>query len=158
MRLRNLSVFRVDLHIGFLVPSRILYVVYHNLLMVCFFLLLAFNWIDCTLTEHILFFYLGLPPLVSRRILEILTYLATNHFSVSNLLFYFDSSSLAFKYPSSTLLDQTVNKGKEKISDAMVTSNLLDSSLKEHRPLLLFLKLLNRPLFLRSSVHLEQAC
>lgn len=96
----------------------------------------------------------GLPPLVLRRILEILTYLATNHSAVANILFYFDPllvpDSFSPKY-SETKKD----KGKEKIVEG-ASSNPLGNSQKGDVPLILFLKLLNRPLFLRSIAHLEQ--
>ncbi|KAJ6831287.1 E3 ubiquitin-protein ligase UPL1-like [Iris pallida] len=96
----------------------------------------------------------GLPPLVSRRVLEILTYLATNHSSVANILFYFDSS-LTSDCPTNALVDAEVEKSKEKLFES---KDILDveSSSKSDIPVILFLKLLNRPLFLRSSAHLEQ--
>ncbi|KAG9448576.1 hypothetical protein H6P81_008541 [Aristolochia fimbriata] len=91
----------------------------------------------------------GIPPLVSRRILEILTYLATNHIAVANILFYFDAP---FTSESPNLIQSNdKQKGKEKMEEE--TSK---SSQKGDVPLILFLKLLNRPLFLRSSAHLEQ--
>ncbi|XP_068643121.1 E3 ubiquitin-protein ligase UPL1-like isoform X2 [Aristolochia californica] len=91
----------------------------------------------------------GLPPLVSRRILEILTYLATNHIAVANILFYFDAPSPS-ECPNLAQSNDK-EKGKEKMEEEM-----LESSQKGDIPLILFLKLLNRPLFLRSSAHLEQ--
>ncbi|KAJ6886418.1 E3 ubiquitin-protein ligase UPL1-like isoform X1 [Populus alba x Populus x berolinensis] len=95
----------------------------------------------------------GLPPLVLRRVLEILTYLATNHSSIANMLFYFDPS-IVLEPPSPKYLETKIDKGKEKIGDG-------DNSLKplgntDNVPLILFLKLLNRPLFLHSTTHLEQ--
>ncbi|KAL4579973.1 hypothetical protein LXL04_016144 [Taraxacum kok-saghyz] len=91
----------------------------------------------------------GLPPLVLRRVLEILTYLATNHSSVANLLFYFDSSlvpeSLSLKYH-----DRKNDKGKEKVVEEGEGSD------GGEIPILLLVKLLNQPLFLRSIAHLEQ--
>ncbi|XP_019051618.1 PREDICTED: E3 ubiquitin-protein ligase UPL1-like isoform X2 [Nelumbo nucifera] len=96
----------------------------------------------------------GLPPLVSRRVLEILTYLAANHSSVANILFYFDPSLIP-ESPSTTLPEVKKEKGKEKIVEGLALSNPLDASQKDI-PLILFLKLLNQPLFLRSSAHLEQ--
>lgn len=96
----------------------------------------------------------GLPPLVLRRVLEILTYLATNHSAVANILFYFDQSVVPES--SSPKHSETKNdKGKEKIVDG-ASSNSLGISSKGDVPLILFLKLLNRPLFLRSIAHLEQ--
>ncbi|XP_024960063.1 E3 ubiquitin-protein ligase UPL1-like [Cynara cardunculus var. scolymus] len=95
----------------------------------------------------------GLPPLVLRRVLEILTYLATNHSSVANLLFYFDSSlvpeSLNLKYH-----DRKNDKGKEKVIEGGDISRPV--GLEGDIPMLLFVKLLNQPLFLRSIAHLEQ--
>lgn len=95
----------------------------------------------------------GLPPLVSRRVLEILTYLATNHSSVANILFYFDSS-LTSDSPSKHV-DAKDEKGKEKFFEAKYSLDV-ESSSNSDIPIVLFLKLLNRPLFLRSSAHLEQ--
>ncbi|KAJ8754891.1 hypothetical protein K2173_015403 [Erythroxylum novogranatense] len=93
----------------------------------------------------------GLPPLVLRRILEILTYLATNHSSIANMLFHMDPSLVQ---SFSTKLEAKMDKGKEKLEDRVD----LEKSLEETNdvPLILFLKLLNRPLFLRSTAHLEQ--
>lgn len=96
----------------------------------------------------------GLPPLVSRRLLEILTYLATNHSSVANILFYFDSS-LTSDCPTSDLVDVEGEKSKENLLEEKDLSDV-ESSSKSDIPIILFLKLLNRPLFLRSSAHLEQ--
>ncbi|KAJ0801926.1 putative HECT domain, ubiquitin interacting, UBA-like superfamily, armadillo-like helical [Helianthus annuus] len=92
----------------------------------------------------------GLPPLVLRRVLEILTYLATNHSSVANLLFYFDSSLV----PESLNLDKKDAKGKEKVVEGGEISLPVGSD--GDIPILLFVKLLNQPLFLRSIAHLEQ--
>ncbi|KAI7744151.1 hypothetical protein M8C21_033399 [Ambrosia artemisiifolia] len=95
----------------------------------------------------------GLPPLVLRRVLEILTYLATNHSSVASLLFHFDSSlvpeSLNLKYQ-----DKKNDKGKEKVVEGGEISHPVES--EGDIPILLFVKLLNQPLFLRSIAHLEQ--
>ncbi|KAA8523540.1 hypothetical protein F0562_009963 [Nyssa sinensis] len=97
----------------------------------------------------------GLPPLVLRRILEILTYLATHHSAVADILFHFDPSlvpdPLNPKY-SETMKD----KGKEKIVEGGDLANPLVNSQQGDVPLILFLKLLSRPLFLRSIAHLEQ--
>ncbi|XP_027346077.1 E3 ubiquitin-protein ligase UPL1-like isoform X2 [Abrus precatorius] len=95
----------------------------------------------------------GLPPLVFRRILEILTYLATNHAAVAKMLFHFDQSIILDS--SGPFMVHVNEKGKEKVIEG-------ESSLKPSGaqtgdvPLVLFLKLLNRPLFLRSNAHLEQ--
>lgn len=92
---------------------------------------------------------------MSRRILEILTYLATNHLAVANILFYFDIPS-APESLSPVHLETKKERGKEKIIDGMTTLDQPDISLNRDIPLILFLKLLRRPLFLRSSAHLEQ--
>ncbi|XXG72650.1 hypothetical protein AAC387_Pa07g1701 [Persea americana] len=97
----------------------------------------------------------GLPPLVSRRILEILTYLATNHLAVANILFYFDLPSSPESL-SPVHLETKNEKGKEKVIDEMSPLDQPEISSKGDIPLILFLKLLSRPLFLRSSAHLEQ--
>ncbi|KAK2967299.1 hypothetical protein RJ640_004865 [Escallonia rubra] len=97
----------------------------------------------------------GLPPLVLRRILEILTYLSTNHSAVANLLFHCDPSLV----PESSSLQYVENKkdkGKEKIVGGEDTSDTVGSSQEGDFPLILFLKLLTHPLFLRSVAHLEQ--
>ncbi|XP_039689425.1 E3 ubiquitin-protein ligase UPL1 isoform X3 [Medicago truncatula] len=94
----------------------------------------------------------GLPPLVFRRILEILTYLATNHSAVAKMLFHFDQSITDFSNSSTIPLN---GKGKEKVNEGGSSPK----SFGDHAgavPLVLFLKLLNRPLFLRSTAHLEQ--
>ncbi|XP_038905735.1 E3 ubiquitin-protein ligase UPL1-like [Benincasa hispida] len=94
----------------------------------------------------------GLPPLVLRRVLENLTYLATNHSAVANMLFYFDLETVPEDL-SSTYME--TKKGKEKVVEGLPSSNLKTCQ-AGNVPLVLFLKLLNRPLFLRSVVHLEQ--
>nr|DAD23683.1 TPA_asm: hypothetical protein HUJ06_025146 [Nelumbo nucifera] len=96
----------------------------------------------------------GLPPLVSRRILEILTYLATNHSAVANILFYFDPSLIP-ESPTTTYSEIKKDKGKEKVMEEPALLNPLGAS-QNDIPVILFLKLLNQPLFLRSSAHLEQ--
>ncbi|CAD5316819.1 unnamed protein product [Arabidopsis thaliana] len=80
----------------------------------------------------------GLPPLVFRRVLEVLTYLATNHSAVADMLFYFDSSLLS---------QLSSRKGKEKVTHETDSRDL-------EIPLVVFLKLLNRPQLLQSTSHL----
>ncbi|KAL8142163.1 hypothetical protein V2J09_015195 [Rumex salicifolius] len=92
----------------------------------------------------------GLPPLVLRRVLEALTYLATNHSAVATILFYSNPSPL-YEISTEKHLQIRSTKGKEKVEEAGPISDP-----QEDIPFVLFLKLLNRPLFLRSSVHLEQ--
>ncbi|CAN6217066.1 unnamed protein product [Urochloa humidicola] len=89
----------------------------------------------------------GLPPLVTRRLLEILTYLASNHPSVADLLVYFN--------PSASLNSLTLQHSKE-ISQESPSLDMKQPSSEGYTPILLFLKLLNKPLFLRSRVYLEQ--
>ncbi|CAA6672443.1 unnamed protein product [Spirodela intermedia] len=95
----------------------------------------------------------GLPPLVSRRVLEILTYLATNHLSVANILFFFDPSS---DLESQSTQFESKEHYERKTPENFDVLNILETSQKAYIPLVLFLKLLNRPLFLRSNAHLEQ--
>lgn len=97
----------------------------------------------------------GLPPLVLRRIFEILTYLATNHTAVAHMLFYFDPS-LVPEPLSPICMESKKDKGKEKIVEGGLSSKPLGNSLDGDVPLILLLKLLNRPLFVRSNAHLEQ--
>jgi E3 ubiquitin-protein ligase HUWE1 len=97
----------------------------------------------------------GLPPLVSRRVLEILTYLATNHLSAANLLFYMEPCS-TLESSCRTALELNKAKGKEKVLEKMSFSWSLDGSQKGEISLVVLLKLLKQPLVLRSSSHLEQ--
>lgn len=96
----------------------------------------------------------GLPPILLRRILEILIYLATNHSAVANILFYFNPS-LGLESSSPKYSDTKKDKGKEKVLEG-ASSNSSGNPQKGDVPLILFLKLLNQPLFLRSVAHLEQ--
>ncbi|XP_058209928.1 E3 ubiquitin-protein ligase UPL1-like isoform X2 [Rhododendron vialii] len=96
----------------------------------------------------------GLPPLVLRRVLEILTYLATNHSAVASILFHFDVS-LVPEYSNPNHPEITKDKGKEKIEGEDL-SNLSLSIRRLDIPLILFLRLLSQPIFIRSSAHLEQ--
>lgn len=105
---------------------------------------------------YVLFsFSTGLPPLVLRRILEILTYLATNHSAVANMLFYFDFSGVPEPL-SSTHMETKKDKGKEKMGEGGYSSKISGNTQDVNVPLILFLKLLNRPHFLHGTAHLEQ--
>ena len=97
----------------------------------------------------------GLPPLVLRRILEILTYLATNHSAVANILFHFDPSLIP-EDVKPRYSEIKKDKGKEKIGEVGELSNPSGSFQTGDVPLILFLKLLSQPLFLHSSALLEQ--
>ncbi|WJX46839.1 E3 ubiquitin-protein ligase upl1, variant 2 [Trifolium repens] len=94
----------------------------------------------------------GLPPLVFRRILEILTYLATNHSAIAKMLFHFDQSIIDSSNSSMTPMN---GKGKEKVIEGG-PSSIPSGTHVGSVPLVFFLKLLNQPLFLRSTAHLEQ--
>ncbi|KAG6513969.1 E3 ubiquitin-protein ligase UPL1-like isoform X1 [Zingiber officinale] len=95
----------------------------------------------------------GLPPLVSRRLLEILTYLAKNHVHFASTLFYFDPSTVG----SASIVYSSIQweKGKEKTLETNAPLDMRTSA-SGFVPLILLLKLLDRPLFLRSNAHLEQ--
>ncbi|KAK4751569.1 hypothetical protein SAY87_005051 [Trapa incisa] len=95
----------------------------------------------------------GLPPLVLRRVIEVLTYLATNHSTVASMLFFFDPASLP-ETLSSRYLESKSYKGKEKVIEGVTSVGSQDEKIEV--PLVIFLKLLNRPLFSRSTTHFEQ--
>lgn len=108
------------------------------------------------LTTMVLF-YLGVPPLVLRRVLEILTYLATNHSGVASLLFHFEGSNIPdFAYTNQP--EGKNIKGKDKIIGGQHHVYVSGSSENKDVPLILLLRLLSEPLFLRSIAHLEQVC
>lgn len=96
----------------------------------------------------------GLPPLVLRRVLEVLTYLATNHSAVANTLFYFEPSLLPES--SRNFLETKNGKGKEKVEDGGMGSNSHGALQEGSIPLILLLKLLKCPLFRHSNAHVEQ--
>ncbi|XP_054797950.1 E3 ubiquitin-protein ligase UPL1-like [Prosopis cineraria] len=82
----------------------------------------------------------GVPPLLSRRVLETLTYLARNHPHVAKIM-------LQFKLPHCVLKEpDTDTRGK---SVAIVEE-------EEYISIAMLLSLLNQPLYLRSIAHLEQ--
>ena len=89
----------------------------------------------------------GLPALVLQRILEILAYLAKKQSTAANMLFFFDQSIIS-QALRATAMDNKKDKGKERIE----CGNTKDGDI----PLILFFKLLNRPLFLHGTSHLEQ--
>ncbi|XP_042508612.1 E3 ubiquitin-protein ligase UPL2-like [Macadamia integrifolia] len=92
----------------------------------------------------------GVPPLVSRRILETLTYLARNHPSVAKLLLQLELPQTPVNEPESP--DQARGKAVMIVDD--------DIESKQHQKgdfsIVLLLSLLNQPLYLRSIAHLEQ--
>eukprot|EP00271_Cylindrocystis_brebissonii_P000524 TRINITY_DN1063_c0_g2_i1.p1 TRINITY_DN1063_c0_g2~~TRINITY_DN1063_c0_g2_i1.p1 ORF type:complete len:4539 (-),score=961.90 TRINITY_DN1063_c0_g2_i1:519-13235(-) len=113
----------------------------------------------------------GVPPLVSRRVLEILTYLARHHGQVAQLLVFLEPTDASLSLPAPPTssgplspASKAKDKGKAKVSDVAVNgeaSGLLNkenaNTQKGHVPLILLLKLLDKPLYYRSSAHLEQA-
>ena len=89
--------------------------------------------------------------MVSRRVLETLTYLARNHSSVAKIL-------LEFRLPQQT------QKAFESLEhrhgkEAMLENDDVEKGLEQERKLsiALLLGLLKQPLYLRSIAHLEQA-
>ncbi|KAL8225466.1 hypothetical protein R6Q57_018023 [Mikania cordata] len=88
----------------------------------------------------------GVPPLVSRRVLETLTYLARNHTFVAKLL-------LQFKFPS--LESESLDKSRGK-AVMVVEENQTENQQDDFLAITMLLSLLNQPLYLRSIAHLEQ--
>ncbi|KAL6012653.1 hypothetical protein ACLOJK_003142 [Asimina triloba] len=93
----------------------------------------------------------GVPPLVSRRILETLTYLARNHPNVAKLLLHLQLPGV----PEKELHDADQSRGKAVM--------VIEDDAKERKPaqkgdfsIVLLLGLLNQPLYFRSVAHLEQ--
>lgn len=89
----------------------------------------------------------GVPPLVTRRLLEILTYLASASPSVVDLLIYFN--------PSASPNCLTLQHNKETSQESSM-QNMMPPYSEAYTPIILLLKLLNKPLFLRSRVYLEK--
>ncbi|XP_065881477.1 E3 ubiquitin-protein ligase UPL2-like [Euphorbia lathyris] len=92
----------------------------------------------------------GVPPLVSRRILETLTYLARNHPYVAKILLQFRLPLPALQQPENS--DQS--RGK-----AVMIVEEYETDVKQYQGYIsvaLLLSLLNQPLYSRSVAHLEQ--
>ncbi|XP_019701852.1 E3 ubiquitin-protein ligase UPL2 [Elaeis guineensis] len=89
----------------------------------------------------------GVPPLVSRRILETLTYLARNHPNVAKLLLHLELAQL----PVCEVDASSQGRGKAVI---MEEEKPVDK--KGDFAVVLLLSLLNQPLYMRSIAHLEQ--
>lgn len=120
------------------------------LLMIVFFVFLLVVFGNFGVKYHV-FDCLGVPPLVSRRILETLTYLARNHPYVAKIL-------LQFKLPVPPVQElQNLDKSRGK---AVMILDDNDAERKQHVEgqvsLALLLTLLNLPLYFRSIAHLEQ--
>ncbi|GKC03772.1 E3 ubiquitin protein ligase UPL2-like protein [Tanacetum coccineum] len=93
----------------------------------------------------------GVPPLVSRRVLETLTYLARNHKFVAKLLLHFSISPTAVSKSQS--LDQSRGKAVMIVEDHETEKQHHQEGLLA---ITLLLSLLKQPLYLRSIAHLEQ--
>jgi E3 ubiquitin-protein ligase HUWE1 len=93
----------------------------------------------------------GVPPLVSRRVLETLTYLARNHKFVAKLLLHFSISPTAVSKSQS--LDQSRGKAVMIVEDHETGKQHHQEGLLA---ITLLLSLLKQPLYLRSIAHLEQ--
>ncbi|XP_022728281.1 E3 ubiquitin-protein ligase UPL2-like [Durio zibethinus] len=85
----------------------------------------------------------GVPPLVSRRVLETLTYLARNHPYVAKIL-------LLFRLPLPIL------QGPRNIDQSRGKALMTEEHQEGYISIALLLSLLNQPLYLRSIAHLEQ--
>ncbi|CAH9121740.1 unnamed protein product [Cuscuta epithymum] len=85
----------------------------------------------------------GIPPLVSRRVLETLTYLARNHSFVAKALLEFRNAPLQ---------EEPMNPDQRHGKAVMVDGPQPEAQVS----LALLLGLLNHPLYLRSVAHLEQ--
>lgn len=96
----------------------------------------------------------GIPPLVSRRVLEILTYLAKHHGAGADLLMYLEPAGTGFE--SCQMCSEGNEKGKAKVVDGVAFKEGAESNSRGEIPLILLLKLLNQPLYSRSNAHLEQ--
>ncbi|OIW04324.1 hypothetical protein TanjilG_32516 [Lupinus angustifolius] len=91
----------------------------------------------------------GVPPLLSRRILETLTYLARNHSYVAKILL-----QSRLPYPAIREPDSADARGKA----VMVVEDEVNmgESNEGYISIAVLLNLLNQPLYLRSIAHLEQ--
>lgn len=92
----------------------------------------------------------GVPPLVSRRVLETLTYLAKNHPFVAKIL-------LEFRLPHQVLQHNLRSPDQRGKAIAVSQEDELEKNQSQGNvSLALLLSLLNQPLYLRSIAHLEQ--
>ncbi|XP_026661935.2 E3 ubiquitin-protein ligase UPL2-like isoform X2 [Phoenix dactylifera] len=89
----------------------------------------------------------GVPPIVSRRILETLTYLARHHLNVAKLLLH-----LELAQPPLHKADAS-DQGHGK---AVIMEEDKPEDKKGDFAIALLLSLLNQPLYMRSVAHLEQ--
>eukprot|EP00252_Welwitschia_mirabilis_P015868 TRINITY_DN35256_c0_g1_i1.p1 TRINITY_DN35256_c0_g1~~TRINITY_DN35256_c0_g1_i1.p1 ORF type:complete len:3600 (-),score=671.44 TRINITY_DN35256_c0_g1_i1:388-11187(-) len=86
----------------------------------------------------------GVPPLVSRRALETLAYLAQNHPVVAGLLLHLETPS-----SKTSVMDPVRGKAVQNERNYIVEDPY-------KFPVVLLLKLLKEPLYSRSTAHLEQ--
>lgn len=106
---------------------------------------------DVIVSNHHLYCLLGIPPLVSRRILETMTYLARYHPNVAKLLLHLELPRVSGQEPDKP--DQARGKAVMVIDE--------DETERERQQrgeysIVLLLSLLNQPLYFRSIAHLEQ--
>ncbi|XP_057442422.1 E3 ubiquitin-protein ligase UPL1-like [Lotus japonicus] len=92
----------------------------------------------------------GVPPLLSRRILETLTYLARNHLYVAKILLQF-----RIPHPEIRKLDNVDNARNKAVMVVEDEVNIGESN-EGYISIAMLLGLLNQPLYLRSIAHLEQ--
>jgi E3 ubiquitin-protein ligase HUWE1 len=93
----------------------------------------------------------GVPPLVSRRVLETLTYLARHHSYVAKILLQISLPPPSQQDPQNS--DQGRGKSIMVVEDDENQSKQND---EQSLAIALLLSLLNQPLYLRSIAHLEQ--
>ncbi|KAL1344749.1 hypothetical protein HN51_018594 [Arachis hypogaea] len=92
----------------------------------------------------------GVPPLLSRRILETLTYLACNHPYVAKILLQYRLHHPALRGSNNAA---HVSRGKAVIVDDEID---VDDANDGYISIAMLLSLLKQPLYLRSIAHLEQ--
>ncbi|KAJ8645550.1 hypothetical protein MRB53_007298 [Persea americana] len=93
----------------------------------------------------------GIPPLLSRRILETMTYLARNHPNVAKLLLHLELPRVSVWEPSRP--DQARGKAVMVIDEEETETK---QQQRGDYSIVLLLSLLNQPLYFRSISHLEQ--
>ncbi|KAF2323956.1 hypothetical protein GH714_004687 [Hevea brasiliensis] len=93
----------------------------------------------------------GVPPLVSRRILETMTYLARNHPYVAKILLQFRLLLPALQQHENS--DQSRGKAVMIVEEYETDAKQCQEG---HISIALLLSLLNQPLYSRSIAHLEQ--
>lgn len=102
-------------------------------------------------SNHLLYCLIGIPPLLSRRILETMTYLARNHPNVAKLLLHLELPRVSVWEPSRP--DQARGKAVMVIDEEETETK---QQQRGDYSIVLLLSLLNQPLYFRSISHLEQ--